>query len=169
VELFAVGKIVGCFGIRGVVKVQPFTHSHDRFMKLRTIIMGHSEKETTCYDVQNVELKNGSIMFTFEGISDRTAAEKLVGNFLFVEKDDLDPPKQGSYFVHDIVGSSVTTDDGKFLGTVEDVYKLSTQDVWVIRNGDKEVLIPAVKEFIVQIDPAKKAITVRVIKGLIDE
>ena len=61
-ELFAVGKIVGCFGIRGVVKVQPLTHSLERLKKLKNIIAGRSEDKTQTYTVSHVELKNGVIM-----------------------------------------------------------------------------------------------------------
>ena len=168
-ELFAVGKIVGCFGIDGCVKLQPTTHSVERFGRLRSVFIGRSVDSATPYRIDEVLDKNRSTMLRIHGVDDRTTAEALVGAFIFVREEDLSKPPEGSYLIHEIVGAEVVTQEGKVLGTISDVYKLPGQDMWVVRRGEKEYLLPVVKEFIASVDVARKRITVCPIEGLFDE
>ena len=167
-ELFVVGKVTGCFGIRGDVKIQPATHSPDRLKKLRHVYIGESDRLTREYNVRDVGMKRGSVIVHLAGVDDRTSAERLVGCFLFVEGSDLVPPGKGSFFIHDLLGSTVVTVDGRELGTLEDIFKLPAQDLWIVRHKGQELMIPAVKEFIREVDIARKRVVVSVIEGLID-
>jgi 16S rRNA processing protein RimM len=169
VNLYVVGKIVGCFGLKGDLKIQPMTHSTERLKKLRTVFLGVSADETAPYDVEQLKLKQGLPLIKFSNVSDRTSAEPLVGKFIYVSEEDLARPPQGSYFTHDIIGCEVRTTDGRFLGTVEEIYNYPAQDVWVVRNGMAEYMIPAVKEFIATVDLKQRTIVVNAIDGLIEE
>jgi len=169
VELYAVGKIVACFGIDGYLKIQPMTHTIDRLGLLKTALIGLSADSAVQYDIDEVLEKNRGTMLKVRGINSRTAAETLVGAFLFVSEKDLSAPPEGSYFVHDIIGATVRTQQGETIGTITDVYKAPGQDIWVIRRGEKEYLLPVVKEFIEAVDIAAKQVTIRPMKGLFDE
>ena len=169
VNLYVVGKIVGCFGLKGDLKIQPITHSAERLMKLRTVFLGTSAGETTSYSVEQIILKQGSSLKRFTAVSDRTSAEPLVGKFIYVQEEDLQRPPQGTYFRHDVIGCHVWTTDERYLGTIEDIQNYPAQDVWVVRNGTTEHMIPAVKEFIKTVDVVQRKVVVDVIEGLIQE
>ncbi len=168
-ELYAVGRIVGCFGINGYLKMQPMTHTLERLKSLDDVFIGPSAETATAYHIDEVLGKNKGTMLKVTSVDTRTEAESLVGAFVFVGKKDLSAPPEGLYFVHDIVGASVVTQDGEIVGTISDVYKLPGQDLWVVLRGGKEYLLPVVKEFIAEVDVVAKRVTVRPIEGLFDE
>lgn len=169
-ELYAVGKIVGCFGVKGFVKIQPSSHSLDRFLKLKDVFFGISPAAAgSVAVVEEVMLKPPMVMLKFREIDDRNKADQLVGQTVFVEFDSVEQPDPGSYFVHDILGCNVVSTEGNPLGVVEDVLKYPGQDIWVVRRDGREHLVPAVKEFIHAVDTTKRTIVVKLIEGLIEE
>jgi 16S rRNA processing protein RimM len=168
-NLFAVGKIVSGFGLKGFVKVQPSTQSPGRLKELREVFLGRSADDAIAYVVEDVILNNRGVFVKFLTVNDRTSSELLRGNFLFVDSHNVASPEAGSHFVHDVLGCTVTATDGRVLGVVEDIWKLPAQDVWVVRNGGKEHLIPAVGEFIQEVDTKNRRVVVRLIEGLIED
>ncbi|HTK80658.1 MAG TPA: ribosome maturation factor RimM [Bacteroidota bacterium] len=166
--LYAVGKIVGCFGIRGAVKVQPVTHSVERLTELKSVRVGARPEDAGKFTVSNVERRERIAVLTFAGIDTRTKAEEIVGHYVFVSGQQLKKPDEGSYFTDDIVGAEVYGTDGTLLGTIEDVEQMPAQDVWVMRSGEKSIMIPAVKEFIKSVDVKQRRIVIEVIEGLLD-
>ena len=169
VTLVAVGKIVGCFGVKGYLKIYPTADDPERLQKLSTVFLGATIEECRMYTTEDVIIRGKGAVVKFDAVNDRTAAERLVGMHLFVEEHDAHPPQQGSYFTHDVIGCEVWSVEGQHIGTVEDVYRMPAQDVWVIRNGVKEQMIPAVKEFIKSVDIAQRKIIVKLIDGLIEQ
>lgn len=168
-NLFVIAKIVGCFGIKGYVKIQPNTHSPERFSVLKNILIGRSSDTAVPLTVENVVSNQRNLLIKLEGVDTRSEAESFAGQFVFVTQKDVISPKEGSYFVHDILGCDVWSSSGRFLGRVEDIYPLPAQDVWVVRQDDREVLVPVVKEFIKSVDVAGRKIIINPIEGLIDE
>jgi 16S rRNA processing protein RimM len=167
--MYAVGKIVGVFGLDGYVKIHPYTSSPERLNKLRRVFLGISAGKTSVYDIDEVIFKNRQWMVKFHTINDRTAAGKIVGMLLFIEESEIEAPPAGSYFSHEVIGCEVWSDEGRFVGTIEDIYSLSTYDLWAIRTAKAVNMIPAVKEFVKQVDVRKKKVIVRLIEGLIEE
>ena len=168
-NLFVVGKITGSFGLCGYVKVQPITHSPERYKTLRQIYLETAPQDFEPFEVVDAILEDRSVRVKLSGVDDRTSAERLIGKFLFVEEGEIVEPAEGSYFVHDILGCTASTTEGRALGTIEDIFKLPAHDVWVIRNGKKRHMIPAVRDFIKEIDTRRKMVVVRIIPGLIEE
>jgi 16S rRNA processing protein RimM len=169
VNFFAVGKIVGCFGIKGYVKVRSSTHSAQRFKTLRQIYLGISPENTVPDIIDEVFTDRHPVVMKFRSIPDRSSAERVIGQYIFIEERDLELPASGSYFIHDIIGCEIWSKKNEYVGTLEDVYKLPAQDVWVIRNENKRFLIPAVKDFIKSVDAKGRKIVIDVIEGLIEE
>lgn len=168
-QLYVIGRVIGCFGVSGCVKVQPITHSLHRFEHLKNVSLGVSEEQSLPYEIEDVRITDETVFIKFSTVNNRSLAEDCKGKFLFVTEDKAIQPRVGSYFIHDIVGCSVWSNDDKFLGTVIDVIKLSAYDLWEIRTGHKDYFIPAVKNFIEQVDVSNKRITIRVLEGLIEE
>lgn len=165
----AVAKIVGCFGIQGFVKLLPLTHHPERLEDLREVEIGDPNGERTADSVEKVIRQHDRVLMKFKSVADRTAAEGCVGKYVFIDRDDAVAPERGSFFVHDIVGCEVWSTEGKYIGVVDNVYQQTAQDLWEVKNGAKAHLIPAVKEFIADVDVAKRRITVRLLEGLVEE
>jgi 16S rRNA processing protein RimM len=163
----AVARITGCFGLKGHLKLRLTTGSPARLKKLRKIFLGDSGESCEPVEIEEVKENSRSTLVKFRGVDDRTSAEPLVGRYLFVEEGRAEKPKKGSYFVHDIIGCSVVTADGTLIGEVENVYKFPGQDVWAIRRGSRSEMIPAVKEFIKEVDLTHRRIVVQLIDGLL--
>jgi 16S rRNA processing protein RimM len=167
--LIVIGKIVGCFGVKGYLKVLPATHSVERFTGLSSLCVGDPDGEFLPAPVEDVIVRLPHVLIKLAAFPDRTEAEKAVGKFLFVEESQVAPPPPGSYFIHDIIGCEVRTAGGKMVGVVEDVYKLPAQDVWAIRTDHALVLFPVVKEFVERVDIGQKQIVIRPPEGLLNE
>ncbi|MBI4547032.1 MAG: 16S rRNA processing protein RimM [Ignavibacteriae bacterium] len=168
-DLFAVGKIVGCFGVKGYVRVEAYTESPQRLKTLQKIFIGASTTNVITCLIQDIVLNKNSVLIKFDGVNDRTSVERIVGQMLFVEQCDLPILNEGTYFIHDIIGCEVITSEGFHLGRIDDVYKLPAHDLWAMRNRAKVYLIPAVKDFVKTVDVKHKRIVVQVIEGLIEE
>jgi 16S rRNA processing protein RimM len=166
-ELFAVGSIVGCFGVKGYVRVRPESRLPGRMTLLHDMFAGPSASSTVRLHVEDVIERQGHYVLKFEGINDRNSAEAIVGHYLFVGREEAIPLPSGRYFVHDVIGCSVASSEGELLGVVQEVYKLPAQDVWLIVQDGRELLVPAVKEFIKSVDIAGKRIVVHMIEGLL--
>lgn len=165
---YVVGKITKCFGVQGYVAVHSFTQSPERIKDFHNFFVGTSMREHESYDVEDVRRRGQSVLIKFRSINDRTAAEKIVGKYLFGDRREVAQPGKGTYFIDQIVGCKVWSDEGNFLGVVADVLKLPAQDVWVVTDGDKEHWIPAVKQFIHSVDTKERKVVINVIDGLIE-
>ncbi len=168
-ELFAVGKIVGCFGVAGFCRLGLLTEFPGRLREIKNLFVGFDDRTAVSVDVEEVRVSGTTARMKFRGIDDRTSAEKYIGQYVFVPKRLLPKLKKGRYFVHDLVGCRVVTVGGVQVGTLVDVLKFSSQDIWVVRDNAKEHLIPAVREFIESVDIVKHVIVIRPIEGLLDE
>jgi 16S rRNA processing protein RimM len=168
-DLFAIGKLTGCFGVKGYLKLQVLTHSPERLRKLKKVFLGLTTEHLLELTVEDVLFHQRSTVLKFQGIDDRTAAERYIGHYLFVAEANVVKPPKGSFFVHDLIGCRVLSEDGKQLGCIEDVMKMPSQDIWTIRQGGQVKLIPAVKDFILKVDIENHTVVVRTIEGLLEE
>jgi len=168
-NLYAVGKITGCFGIKGFIKVHPNTHSLDRLKLLHEVFIGVSTDSAVIAFVEEVIINSQRVLIKLKGVDNRTSAESYNEQFLFVDEKELKQPASGSFFIHEIIGCEVWLKEGGFAGKIVDVYKMPAQDVWVLEKNGKQFLIPAVKEFVKVVDMKKRKITIDVIEGLIEE
>lgn len=159
-----IGKIVAPFGLKGEVKVVPFTDFPERFKELGEVYVG-SEAAGLTRAIESARLHKGSVLVKFEGIDDVTAAENLRGAEVRIRESDRAPLPEGSYYIHDLIGLDVLTTEGENLGKVKEVLTGPAQDVYVTERA----MIPAVKEFVVSVDLQKKQIIVSPIEGLVQE
>jgi 16S rRNA processing protein RimM len=114
-----------------------------------------------------VKLEGGKVLVLFEGFEDRTKAERLRGSMLFVSAPDAAPPPDGEHYIHELIGCEVRTRDGLRVGRIEDVFDAAGRQIWSVRDGETEHLIPAVREFIVSVDTVRKEIVVDPPEGLL--
>jgi 16S rRNA processing protein RimM len=168
-DLLAVGRIAKVFGVKGEVVIQLLTDSPERFRDLTHLRLGTDPGSTRRIGIRCTSVEPRGVRLRIRGVDDRSAAELLVGQFLFVdERDRIDLP-EGRYFVHDIVGLTVEEETGAALGTIQEVMKYPAHDVYVVRRPDgSRVQIPAVPAFVVGIDLSARTMRVRLIEGMTD-
>ncbi len=167
--LYAIGKIVKPFGIKGEVVVEPLTDSVDRFRKTRRVFLGATDGDATETHVTSVTLDHRGVRMSLAGIADRTAAEKIVGMYVFVQESERVRLPRGRYFVDDIVGLAVVDQNHNRIGVVKEVLSLPAHDVYVLDIRGREVMIPAVHEFVRRIDLDARVMEVRMIEGMLEE
>ncbi len=169
-DLVAVGKIVKVFGVKGDVIVTPMTDVPGRFKDLRRVFLGNpssaSGTEVTETTIERVDAAPRGIRLTLGCARDRTAAEQLVGLLILVPPGERATLPAGTYFVDDLVGLVVRTEDGEQVGVLKEVMHMPAHDVYVIETGTAELLLPAVREFILAVDLHARTLTVKLIEGM---
>jgi len=168
-EPLAVGKIVKAFGIRGEIVARTYTDARTRFASLRTVLIGRESSQTREVRIERARSDQRGVCLKLEGVDDRNAAEKLVGNLLFIEHRQRVKLPRGKYFVHQIVGLTVVDQDGAHVGRVREVLKLPAQDVYVIEHHGRDIMLPAVQEFVLGVDLEQGVLRVRLIEGMVEE
>lgn len=162
-----VGKIVGAHGVRGIVKVCSYGESLSDFKPGTAILLKNPEGwERTCTIESARPYKRGAVLFSLEGISNRTMAETLRGYEILIEKTNLPEPEEGAYYWSDIIGLSVFTTDGTHIGCVEAIIPTGSNDVYVVKDKDNEILIPALESVVVAIDLEQRIMRVALPEGL---
>ena len=163
-----VGVIVKTHGIRGEVKVYPTTDSPDRFDDLTEIIL--KQKNHTKYlEVEFVRHFKNLVILKFKGIDDINLVEQYRGAELYIDRKYGVPLKEGEYYIADIIGLTVRTDAGETLGTVKDVLETGANDVYIVeRPGMKDLLIPAIRDCILNVDLEENTMEVHLLEGLLD-
>ena len=162
-----IGQIVNTFGIKGEVKVVPFTDDIKRFDKLKNVYV-KTKKESKQYKVENVKYHKNMVLIKLEGINTVENAETLRNAFLEIDRKDAIPLEEGTYFIADLIGAEVYTDEGKLLGKVDDIYNTGSNDIYVVKDElGKQILLPGIKEVIKEVLLEQEKIIVHLIPGLI--
>ena len=162
-----IGQIVNTFGIKGMVKVKPFTDNIERFSNLEKIYIKNKSGQTE-YKIQEVKYHKNMVLIKFEGIENPEQADLLKNAYLEVDREHAVPLEEGTYYIVDLIGLEVYTEEGKLLGKVDDIYNTGANDIYVIKDElGKQVLLPGIKDVIKNVDLEGGKITVHLIPGLI--
>ena len=162
-----IGQIVNTFGIKGMVKVQPFTDDIEQFENLKTIYIKNKSEQKE-YEIEEVKYHKNMILLKLKGINNIEEANILRQSYLLKDREKEEPLKEGTYYIVDLLGLEVYDDNGNLLGTLEDIFNTGSNDIYVVKNElGKQILLPAISEVIKEIDIKNKKIIVHLIKGLI--
>ncbi len=166
-EFFEIGQIVNTFGIKGEVKVNPFTDDVEQFERLKSILIVKN-KQLIEMEIEKARYQKNVVILKLKNINDMTTAEKYKGCFIRIHRKDARKLPKDTYFIADIIGSEVITDDGKLLGKVDDIYNTGSNDIYVVKDElGKQILLPNIKEVILDINIEKQVVTVHLLEGLI--
>lgn len=158
------GKIVGTHGVRGMVRIQAWCDTPEFFCALKKVYLDREGKDKLT--IIKSSPHGNVVIAAIKGIESIEQAEKYRGKVVYMDRKDakLD---DGQYFICDIIGSSVfDADSGKLLGKLTDVSETGANDVWHIKQEDKEYLIPCIDEVVVSVDIEKEEIIIRPLKGI---
>ena len=162
-----VGVITQTHGIRGEVKVFPTTDDASRFKKLKEVIMDTGRERLTM-EIEGVKFFKQYAIIKFKGYDSINDVEKYKNAKLYVTRDKAVRLKKDEYFIADLIDMEVVTQEGGYLGRVKDVLVTGANDVYVVEREDKtEILLPAIKECVREIDMECSKITVHIMDGLI--
>jgi len=167
-ELYAVGRIVKAFGIRGDVIVLPMTDSPKRFQRIKRVFIGKEPVTVVEARIERATVQARGVKVKLDLAENRTEAEQMVGNLLFVQEQDRIRPAKGAYFVHDLIGLSVVDEKGGVVGVLKEVLRYPAHDVYVVDAHGRDVMIPAVKEFVRSINLEQQTMSVRLIEGMME-
>lgn len=155
-ELLVVGQIVKTHGVRGEVKVLPMTDDVMRFKKLKKVFIDGEEKV-----INGCKFQSKRVILKISGIDTIEEAEKYKNKYLEIEREDAAELSEGHYYIADIIGCNVFDTDNKELGKVYDVIETGSNDVYWVKGGEEEVLIPALKDIVVDIDVCENKIIIK--------
>ena len=162
-EFLKVGRILRAWSIRGDVKVQPTAIEPEELQKFKRVFVGESHRE---YKVQSFRPHQNNWLLKLEGVDTRNDAELLHDQWISIERKDRPTPAKAEYFANQIIGLKVETIDGVALGEVTEILKTGANDVYVVKNNRREVLLPAVTEVIRSIDLEQGKMIVKLLEGL---
>ncbi|TAH72205.1 MAG: ribosome maturation factor RimM [Anaerolineaceae bacterium] len=166
-NLIRVGVITSTHGIKGEVKVFPTTDDIKRFEDLKQVYLDLG-KEYKPLKIEQVRYFKQLVILKFEDINDINDIEKYKGKDLLIPRDEAIELKEDEYFIFDLLDSEVYTEDGTKLGILTEVLTSAANDVYVVKTKEnKEVLLPSIKECILDIDTTNKKIIVHLMDGLI--
>ena len=163
-----IGQIVNTFGIKGQVKIVPFTDDITRFDELKEIYV-EKKNELKLVQIEQVNYKKNMVILKLKGIETVEEAEKLRNCYLKIDRKDAKKLPKDTYFIVDLLGLDVYTDEGKLLGKVDDIYNAGSSDIYVVKDElGKQILLPAIKDVLKEVDLENQKIIVHLIKGLVD-
>lgn len=167
-DLLQVGVITSTHGVRGEVKVFPTTDDAARFKKLKKVILD-TGKENIELEIAGVKFFKNMVILKFKEFDNINDVEKYRQKKLYVTRENAVKLKKNEYFIADLIGLAVQTDDGETLGELTDVLQTGANDVYVIRTADsEEILLPAIKECIKEVDVDGGSMLVHMMPGLRD-
>jgi 16S rRNA processing protein RimM len=167
VEYFEVGQIVNTFGIKGQVKVVPFTDDVERFEELNEVYI-EKKNELQLFQIEQVNYHKNMVIIKFKGINTIEEAEKYRNCYLKIDRKHAKKLPKDTYFIADLLGLPVYTDEGKLLGKVDDIYNSGSSDIYVVKDEmGKQVLLPSIPEVLKEIDLENEKIIVHIIEGLL--
>jgi len=164
--LLEVGQIVNTYGIKGFVKVNPLVDNNNQFKSFKTLYI-QTKNNFKELQVEEVKFSKNQVLLKFKGIETIEQAEELRNYYLQAKRSDIKLEK-GAYFIVDLIGLDVYTEEGELLGTLKEVLQPGANDVYIVENEAKqEILLPVIPDVVKQVDIEGKKVIVKLIEGLI--
>ena len=167
-DLLQVGIITSTHGVRGEVKVYPTTDDPRRFRRLKEVVLD-TGKEKLNLEIEGVKFFKQFVILKFKGLDNINDIEKYRQKSLYVTRKNAVRLQRDEYFIADLIDLKVQDEDGKELGTVKDVIETGANDVYEVEMADgKSLLLPAIKQCILNVDVENGVMQVHVLEGLLD-
>ncbi len=162
----AIGRVNRPHGVRGELSVTVLTDFPERFETTEWVYLG-DESEATPYRLESYRWHKRKILLSLAGITSRTEAEQLRGQFVQIPTEEAIPLPEGIYYLYQLIGLEVVTTTGEALGPVVDVIETGANDVYVVDNNGQNLLLPAIPDVVRSIDVTEGKMVVELLDGLI--
>lgn len=164
-DFLSIGQIINTHGVYGELKIYPLTDDINRFDKLDSVYIDNQIRK-----VISVKKQPNKVILKLEGIDSIDDAVKYKNKFIQIPRKDSIKLKEGQYFISDIIGCSVFDENGEFLGKVYDVISTKNNDVYCIkRAGEQDLLVPALKDFVIEVDIQNEKIKIRSVEKWLED
>ena len=166
-EYIEIGQIVNTNGLKGVVKVNPFTDDISKFEDLKYVYI-QLKNELKKVKIEQVRYNKNQVLLKLEGIDSIEEAEKYRNFYLKTEKESQEDLGEDTYYIVDLIGLDVYSDKNEYLGKIEDVFPTGSNDVYVVKdNLGKQILIPAIADVVKKVDLNNGKMIINLIPGLL--
>jgi 16S rRNA processing protein RimM len=163
-----VGVVTSVHGIKGEVKVFPTTDDNRRFKKLKQVYLD-TGKELLSLEIEGVKFFKQMVILKFKGYENPDDVMKFRQKELWIDRKDAVRLSKDEYFIADLIDMEVCDEEGKLIGTLKDVISTGANDVYAVETPEgKEVLFPAIKQCVLDVDTEARKMTVHVMEGLLD-
>lgn len=161
-----VGQIVNTHGLKGFLKVVPYTDNIERFEELKRVFIVYEKNEIE-FEIEKVKYLKGMVILKLKGIEHINEAEKYKNCFLRIKREDAKKLDENTYFIADLIGLNVYDEQNKKIGSLIDIFPTGSNDVYVVKDENgKQILLPAIKSVIKQICLEEEKIVVDVSGGV---
>ena len=161
-----IGKVVGVHGIKGTNKFKSYAESLSVFNPGRSILIRDNLKRETRTELNWVKSHTGTPLISFKGVTDRAQAEALIGAELFIPQSELPELDEDTYYWFELIGIEVYSTKDEYLGRIDSIFPTGSNDVYVVKDKQKEILIPALESVVIDIDLEHKRMRVDLPEGL---
>lgn len=161
-QYLEVGKVTNVHGLMGEVRVQPWADSPDFLCQFKTLYV---DKAHWPIRVERARVHKNMVILKLEGVTDVNGALAMRNAVLYIDRKDANLP-EGSFFLADLMDMEVRDTQGKVLGKIADVLTLPANNVYVVRGGEREIMIPAVDQFVKEVNVDEGYMTVTLIEGM---
>ena len=166
-QYLEIGQIVNTFGIKGELKINPFTDDINRLDELKSMFVVKN-KELIPYEIETVRYHKNMVILKLKGINSMNEAEKLKGLYIKIDRKYAKKLPKGTYFIADLIGLEVYDENSNLLGSIDDIYNTGANDIYVVKNNlGKQILLPGIPQVIKKVDLENKKIVVHLLNGLI--
>ena len=164
--MLEIGKIVNTHGLRGEVKVVPWTDYPEDFERIKNVTIKQRNTEISC-TVKSVKYQKNNIILGFSEFKSIEEVEKLKNAVLYASREELGELPEGVYYIADLIGMQVVDDEGNTIGVLGDVIKTGSNDVYSVKRENKrDLLLPVIDDVILSVDTEKRVITAHIMEGL---
>ncbi len=168
-ELFHVGGIITTHGLKGEVRIYPTTEDVHRFSELDELFLEDHKGHLYLVHIASVRYQKGQVLLSFKEFPDINAIEPYKKCQLYVDREHATPLGEGEYYVADLIGLDVVSDDETFRGSLYDVMETGANDVYEIHSDDgKKLLLPAIKQCVLDVDMEAHLMRIHILDGLLD-
>lgn len=166
--LVRLGRVAGIHGLNGALKLRLDNPASSTLGHLRQVFLEHRGTQRAYCLVQAARVSRRHLKLVLEGVADLAQAQALRGAVLYVEQAAMAPPAPGEFYYFQVLGCEVRLGDGRRLGSIKEAFCAGASDVWVVREGDKEFLIPVIAEVVCSMDFEARVVTIEPLPGLLD-
>ena len=166
--LISVGKIIGTHGIRGLLKIHSFSGNIESLQSSGAVTLKSPSGDLSEYEIESVSQHCGKFILSLTGFDEINQVLPFVGREICLLRSHFPEPEEDEYYWIDLIGLKVMTDDGVILGNISDIFEAGSSDIYVVRGDNKEYLIPAIADVIVNIDLKAGIVLIKPLQGLLD-
>jgi 16S rRNA processing protein RimM len=167
-NLLLAGEVVRPHGLDGRLKIRSYAQSEKSFLQSGVIFLKPRSGGTRAFTVSSVKPHKNNVLLTLKGLDSLEEAEEYRGAAVFIRRDSLVQEETDEYFWFDLIGLEVYLDTGKYIGTIHHILPTGSNDVYVVREGETEVLVPAIHEVVKEIDLDARKMMITEMEGLLD-